>query len=156
MRFVRPLMVATLALAMATPLAAQNAEPTPAPQAEQDIVVRGEAARREIERILREDSLTSSQPTPREVAETMATIARGRAPEDFWTAYQTHVQAWQRYAEAVEQAPQQQQNESTFGDEGAAGEAQTAIQTSFAEVERIARRYGAHLPAAPVDVRNIA
>ena len=31
-----------------------------------------------------------------------------------------------------------------------------AIQTSFAEVERIARRYGAQLPAAPVDVRTIA
>ena len=120
-----------------------------------DIVVRGAAARQEIERILREDNLDSSRLTPREVAETMAGIARGRAPEDFWTAYQTHVQAWQRYAEAIEQAPRQQ-GESTFGAEGEAGEAQTAIQTTFEEVERIARRYGARLPAAPVDVRNIA
>jgi hypothetical protein len=114
------------------------------------------AARQEIERILQEDNLTSSQPTPRQVAETMAAISRGQAPEDFWTAYQTHVQAWQRYASAVEQAPQGQQGESTFEPEGEAGEAQQAIQTSFAEVERIALRYGARLPAAPVDVRSIA
>ena len=121
-----------------------------------DIVVHGAQARQEIERILREDSLTSARPTPREVAETMAVIARGRAPEDFWTAYQTHVQAWQRYAEAVEQSPQQQQGESTFGPEGEAGEAQHAIETTFVEVERIARRYGARLPAAPIDPRTIA
>ncbi|MGQ0660872.1 hypothetical protein [Sphingosinicella sp.] len=122
-----------------------------------DIVVHGAAARQEIERILREDNLNTDRMTPREVADTMAAIARGRAPEDFWSAYQTHVQAWQRYAEAVEQTPGQgPQGESTFGAEGAAGEAQTAIQTTFAEVERIALRYGARLPAAPVDVRNIA
>jgi hypothetical protein len=121
-----------------------------------EIVVQGAAVRQEIERILREDSLTSSRPTPREVAETMAAIARGRAPEDFWTAYQTHVQAWERYADAVEQSPQQQQSESNFGQEGAAGEAQQAIETTFAEVERIARRYGARLPTAPIDPRTIA
>lgn len=136
-------------IALAAPAAAQQAPSG-------DIVVQGTAARQEIERILREDSVTSSQPTPREVAETMAAIARGRAPEDFWTAYQTHVQAWQRYAQAVEQSPQQQQGESTFSGEGEAGEAQQSIQTTFAEVERIARRYGARLPATPVDVRNIA
>ena len=121
-----------------------------------DIVVQAPAARQEIERILREDNLTSSQPTPRQVADTMAAISRGQAPEDFWAAYQTHVQAWQRYASAVEQAPQGQQGESTFAPEGEAGEAQQAIQTSFAEVERIALRYGARLPATPVDVRSIA
>lgn len=140
-----------LALAMST-------APAIAQEQSGDVVVRGAAARQEIERILREDSLTSSRPTPRDVAETMAVIARGRAPEDFWTAYQTHVQAWQRYAELVEQSPQQQQQqgESTFGQEGAAGEAQQAIETTFAEVERIARRYGARLPAAPIDPRTIA
>jgi hypothetical protein len=117
--------------------------------------VRGTQARQEIERILREDNLNTDQMTPREVADTMAAIARGRAPEDFWTAYQTHLQAWQRYADATEQSPRDQ-SESTFGNEGATSEAQTAIQTTFAEVERIARRYGAHLPAAPIDVRTIA
>lgn len=142
-------LVALALMAVAAPAMAQ------APSG--DIVVQGSAARQEIERILREDSLTSSRPSPREVAETMAEIARGRAPEDFWTAYQTHVQAWQRYAAAVEQSPeQQQQGESTFGAEGEAGEAQQAIETTFVEVERIARRYGARLPAAPIDPRTIA
>jgi hypothetical protein len=123
-----------------------------------DVVVHGAAARQEIERILREDSLTSTQPTPRQVADTMAIIARGTAPQDFWTAYQTHVQAWQRYADLVEQASQQQQQqgESTFGPEGEAGEAQQAIESTFVEVERIARRYGARLPAQPIDPRTIA
>ena len=155
MRIVRPVLLAALMFA-AAPLAAQDREPAPAPQVEQEVVVRGETARREIERILREDSLTSSQPTPREVADTMAVISRGSAPQDFWNAYQTHVLAWQRYADAVEQSPQQQQSESTFGMEGEAGEAQQAIETTFVEVERIARRYGARLPAAPVDPRTIA
>ena len=155
MRFVCPALFAALALALSAPIAAQDREPNTEPQAQQDIVVNGAAARREIERILREDNLDSNRLTPREVAETMAGIARGRAPEDFWTAYQTHVQAWQSYADQVEQTPPQQ-GESTFGDEGATGEAQAAIQTTFAEVERIARRYGARLPAAPVDVRSIA
>ncbi len=132
-----------------------SAAPATAQAPSDDIVVHGAAARQEIERILREDNLNTDRLTPREVADTMAMIARGRAPEDFWTAYQTHVQAWQRYAEAVEQTPNQQ-GESTFGAEGDAGEAQTAIQTTFAEVERIALRYGARLPAAPVDLRNIA
>jgi hypothetical protein len=148
MRF---LSLTVLALATLTVPALAQQEPAG------DIVVHGAAARQEIERILREDSLTSSRPTPREVAETMAIIARGRAPEDFWTAYQTHVQAWQRYAEVVEQSPQQgQQGESTFGAEGEAGEAQQAIESTFVEVERIARRYGARLPAAPIDPRTIA
>lgn len=155
MRFVRPAVFAAFALAMPASLPAQDRPPSAAPQAEQDIVVRGESARREIERILREDNLNSDRLSPREVADTMATIARGRAPEDFWTAYQTHVQAWQAYADQVEQAAPQQ-GESSFGDEGGAGEAQVAIQTTFAEVERIARRYGARLPAPPVDVRSIA
>ena len=154
MRLVRPVLLAALALA-AAPLTAQDRESVPAPQAEQEIVVRGESARREIERILREDNLTSSQPSPREVADTMAVISRGSAPQDFWTAYQTHVLAWQRYAEAVEQTPRVQ-NESSFGDEGQAAEAQQAIESTFVEVERIARRYGARLPAAPIDPRTIA
>lgn len=155
MRIVRSVLFATLALATA-PLAAQNRETSPSPQADQEVVVRGETARREIERILREDSLTSTQPTPREVADTMAVITRGSAPQDFWSAYQTHLQAWEHYADAVEQRPQQQQNESNFGEEGEAAQAQQSIETTFAEVERIARRYGARMPAAPIDVRTIA
>jgi hypothetical protein len=139
----------------AMPLAAQERAPAPGPQAEQEVVVRGESARREIERILREDSLTSIRPTPREVAETMAVIVRGNAPQDFWSAYQTHVLAWQRYADAIEQAPRDQ-GESNFGPEGAAEEAQQAIESTFVEVERIARRYGARLPAAPIDPRTVA
>lgn len=138
-----------------TALALMTLAPPALAQAQSgEIVVHGTAARQEIERILREDSLTSSQPTPREVAETMAAIDRGRAPEDFWTAYQTHVQAWQRYAQLVEQGGQQPA-ESSFGPEGAA-EAQTAIEATFNEVERIALRYGARLPSPPIDPRTVA
>jgi hypothetical protein len=151
---VRPVFFAAFGLA-ASPLAAQISEPAPAPQAEQEVIVRGESARREIERILHEDSLTSIRPTPREVADAMAVIVRRGAPQDFWSAYQTHVLAWQRYAQLVEQAPRTQ-GESNFGDEGETAEAQQAIETTFVEVERIARRYGARLPAAPVDPRTVA
>lgn len=154
MRF---LSLTALALAvLAAPAIAQR-EPSTSREPSNEVVVNGTQARQEIERILREDNLTSSRPSPREVVETMSEIAQGRAPEDFWTAYQTHVQAWQRYAEVVEQSPQTgHQGESNFGAEGEAGEAQTAIETTFAEVERIARRYGARLPTTPIDVRTIA
>lgn len=109
-------------------------------------------ARSEIERILQADNLDTSRMNPREVAETIATIGRGRAPEDFWQAYQAHVRAWRRFAELVERALRQQ-GESTFieGEEEleAAGR---AIDTTFAEVERIARRYGARIPVQPGNV----
>ena len=170
MRIVRSALPALLALAMPAAVAAQipdqgqdqegifsgqGGQEAVAPDApEQEIVVSAAAARAEIERILQEDNLGGRRLSPRETAETMAGIARGRAPQDFWAAYQLHVQAWQAYAAAVESG--QQQGESTFGFNGDATAAEQAITTTFNEVERIARRYGARLPAPPVNPLEIA
>ena len=147
-----PLALLTLvALAVPAAIAAQDAQP------DQDIVVNGEAARVEIERILNEDNLDGNRLNPREIADTMAGIARGRAPQDFWAAYQLHVQAWERFASAVEQTGlSQAQGESSFGLDSNTAEAEQSITTTFAEVERIARRYGARLPAPRVNPLEIA
>ena len=123
---------------------------------EPDIVVQGEAARTEIERILNADNLDTSRLSPREVADAIALIERGRAPQDFWDAYQLHVRAWSRLADAFERA-QRQQGESTFVE--GMDEVETAadaIESTFDEVERIAQRYGARLPVPPVDTQTIA
>ena len=111
-----------------------------------------EAARAEIERILEADNLDTGRLNPREVADTIASIARGRAPEDFWQAYQAHVRAWRQFAELVERAVRQQ-GESTFieGEEELVA-AERAIDTTFDEVERIARRYGARIPVQPANL----
>ena len=151
MLLVRPALLAFLALGIpaATPAQVRT-------QDGEEIVVNSAAARAEIERILNEDSLTSRQPTPREVVEQMTGIERGRAPQDFWAAYQLHVQAWERYAGLVEQTGRSSQGDPSYGLDGDAGEAQQAISTTFAEVERIARRYGARLPTPPVNPLEIA
>ena len=145
MRMIRLLVLTLIALGPIAPAAAQDG----------DIVLRGDAARQEIERILNADNLDTDRLPPREVAEAMAIIARGHAPEDFWNAYQAHVLAWRHYADAVEQAPGAQ-SESTFADDRSGADAERAIQLTFAEVERIARRYGARLPAPRVDLLRIA
>jgi hypothetical protein len=124
---------------------------------EPDIVVRAESPRAEIERILDADNLDTGRLTPREVTEIMMGIARGRAPEDFWSAYQLHVRAWARLADAVDRVQPQTGAGSAFPegrDELAA--AAVAIETTFDEVERIALRYHARLPAPRVDTRTIA
>jgi len=121
-----------------------------------DIVVRGDTARTEIERILNADNLDTARLSPREVADQVARIERGRAPEDFWSAYQLHVRAWARFADSIDRA-QRAQGESTFGEGMEEVEAaERAIGTTFDEVERIARRYGARLPRPPVDTQTIA
>jgi hypothetical protein len=136
MRFVQFASLTLLALAPPSFAAAQ----------EREVVIRGDAARMEIERILQADNLDTSQLGPREVTDIMASIERGQAPEDFWEAYQVHVRAWERLTAAVETV-QRQQGVSTFVD-GAEelADAEQAIGTTFEEVERIARRYGARLP----------
>lgn len=139
-----------LTLALAALLA-----PAHAAAQDQNVVARGDATRLEIERILEADNLDTSQLSPREVVEIVSGIERGRAPQDFWDAYQLHIQAWGRFADMVEQI-QRQQSGSTFIegiDQLAAAEA--AIGTTFDEVERIARRYGARLPTPRVDPRTI-
>ena len=138
------------------PILAALAAPAAAVAQDQDIVVRGETPRAEIERILEADNLDTAQMDPSEVVEIMAGIARGQAPEDFWNAYQQHVLAWARLAEVVNQV-RQHQGDAAFGDgmDELAG-AQAAIGTTFDEVERIARLYHASLPRPRIDTRTIA
>jgi hypothetical protein len=144
-RIVRLALLALVAFGAPSAVAAQ----------EQEIVVSGEVARAEIERILREDDLETERMSPREVAETMAAIQRGRAPQDFWAAYQTHLQAWQRFAAATEQASRQE-GVQTFGLDTDTAEAERAVNSTFEEVRRIAQRYGARLPGPRVNPREIA
>lgn len=119
------------------------------------IVVQGHAARAEIERILNADNLDTARMSPRDVVEAMAAIERGRAPDDFWEAYQAHVQAWEQLAAASEQA-QGQNVETAFADGSEAlAAAQAAIGTTFSEVERIALNYGARLPLPLSEVQSI-
>ncbi|TMJ19465.1 MAG: hypothetical protein E6G92_06720 [Alphaproteobacteria bacterium] len=123
---------------------------------EPDIVVQGDAARAEIERVLNADNLDTTRLSARDVVDIITGIPRGRAPEDFWNAYQLHVRAWSRLADAVERA-QSAQGESTLGEGMEEVEAaEGAIETTFDEVERIATRYGARLPPPPVDTNSIA
>jgi hypothetical protein len=134
MMLLRLAMLALLALPSAG--TAQSGSP--------DIVVQGDVARREIERILGADNLDTSRLGPSEVAEAIAGIERGRAPEDFWLAYRAHVRAWERLAAAAEQA-RPGLGESLFESEELV-KAEQAIDATFDEVERIARVYGARLP----------
>jgi len=134
MRWVRLALLALLAFATPAAVSAQEAE----------IVVRGDVGRSEIERILAADNLDTSRLSAREVADAVADVERGRAPEDFWAAYRAHVLAWERLAGAIEQAGERQ-TEARFEDEEII-RAEQAIEATFDEVERIARAYGARLP----------
>jgi hypothetical protein len=111
---------------------------------EADIVVQGGIERAEIERILRTDNVDTSRLSEREVADIIGRVERGRAPEDFWVAYQAHVQAWRRLAAAVEKTVGRS-GESGFEEEEVRN-AELAIEATFDEVERIASAYGARLP----------
>jgi hypothetical protein len=137
MRVIRLALLALLAL----PLPAAASAP------ESDIVVRGDVSRVEIERILAADNVDTSQLSEREVADAIASVRRGRAPEDFWTAYRAHVLAWERFADAVEKA-RREEGESRFEAEDLR-KAEQGIEATFDEVERIARAYGARLPTPP-------
>jgi hypothetical protein len=143
MRFLLP----TLAALLAPPAAMAQ---------EQEVVVRAETPRAEIERILNADNLDTARLSPREVAGIISGIERGRAPDDFWTPYRLHVEAWARLADVADSVEHRQAG-SSFG-EGRAelAAAQAAIGTTFDEVERIARQYRARLPVPLVDTRTIA
>jgi hypothetical protein len=108
-----------------------------------DIVIQVSVFRVEIERILRSDNLDTLTGRPREVADIMARIPKGRAPADFWQSYQRHVDAWQRFAEAIESGADQ--------DELIAEERK--LNSTFDDVERIARRYGARMPQPHIAAR---
>src|SRR5687767_3232310 len=89
---------------MAVALFTANGPPaaTSAPMQDELIVVQANVAQKEIERILNLDNLEVELLPPREVAMAMAAIRKGRAPRDFWIAYQAHLKAWQRYASATQ------------------------------------------------------
>ena len=129
----------TLALvARSIALAAAVAVPAaPLASQEPEIVVGVSLARQEIERILEADNLDLAALSPREVAEAMASIPRGRAPQDFWDRYQGHLRAWQWYA-------------ALASTEGVSGhdvlDAEDMVNATFADVETIALKYGARLP----------
>ena len=116
-----------------------------------EIIVRNSAARPAIERILNADNLDVDRLSPREVADTMAEIARGRAPSDFWAAYQRHVRAWQDYADARDAARVlTSPTDIDHRPDGAAIEdARNRINSTFDVVEAIARSYDARIPASP-------
>ncbi len=131
MRFLVLLALLASAPAMALPAGASDSP---------EIVIRASVARAEIERILNGDNLdTIGLPAP-SVADAMAHIPRGRAPADFWQAYERHLKAWENYAEAV----------SSNRDQSERIVAERSINTTFDAVEQIARRYGARLPAPRV------
>ena len=132
------------------------AAPAAAAAQDQEVVVRGETARGEIERILEADNLDTARLDPSEVVEIIAGIARGGAPEDFWNAYQQHVLAWARLAEAVNEVRQHQADAAFADGQDELTAAAAAIGTTFDEVERIARVYHARVPRPPIDTRTIA
>jgi len=137
-------------------IAALAAPASAAVAQDQEVVVRAETPRAEIERILNADNLDTTRLTPRDVAEIMAGIERGRAPEDFWTAYQLHVLAWVNLANAVDSVGQGGAESAFVDGLNELAAAQPAIGTTFDEVERIARLYHARLPRPRIDTRTIA
>jgi|GEM_PF-6840356 len=144
MRILRPIAAALLALLAAPAAGAAIAAHQQADQARGTV-----AERQEIERILQADNLDTGRLTSRQVATTIRGIRRGGAPEDFWAAYQAHVRAWERAADAEEKAVGLMAEKSAELERAVADylEAEAAIETTFEEVERIARSYGAALPA---------
>jgi hypothetical protein len=104
---------------------------------ELEIVVEGPTLQGEIERILAADNIDPANMTAREVADALARIPRGRAPDDFWDSYQRHVEAWRRFADA--------ETDPTV-DYRAFRATERAINATYAEAERIALDYGARPP----------
>ena len=109
---------------------------------DQDKTVTAPSQLAEIRRILWADNVDTSNLTTREVADTIARIPRGSAPDDFWAAYQAHVFAWERLADLVDD-PEAEDDELAAAEE--------AVSTTFDEVERIARIYGARMPIPPAE-----
>jgi hypothetical protein len=113
----------------------------------------------EIERILAADNLDSSKLSAREIADTIRAIPRGEAPDDFWAAYQAHVSAWRRAADAEDTLNKMDISESEIERASTAlAEANMDIESTFAEVARIAESYGVAMPeppAAPFDENTI-
>jgi hypothetical protein len=126
-----------LALGLCLVLPAGLAAPLAGAAAEERTIADRSVFKAEIERILGVDDIDTSRVSAPEVAEIIASTPQGGAPDDFWNAYQAHVRAWQRLAELADAADP---------GEDAQIAAEDAIGSTFAEVERIAGKYGAARP----------
>jgi hypothetical protein len=109
----------------------------PAAAQEGAIVVEAPGYRAEIERILEADNLDIAMIDAPDVVEWMRRIPKGNAPDDFWTAYQAHVAAWQRFVDRSRDVRSTESDLLT---------ARRSVNSTFDRVERIARNYGAGLP----------
>ncbi len=138
----------------ASPSLAQVPEAPPPPP----IVVHGPSPRAEIQRILNADNVDTTNLEARVVADGMALIERGRAPDDFWTAYQTHVDAWRKLADAEDLARSAAEGRTAQMGEVAAlvAEAEAQVEATFSAVERIALDYGARMPIPAVELAHTA
>lgn len=139
----------------ATPSLAQVPETPPPPP----IVVHGPSPRAEIQRILNADNVDTTNLEARVVADGMALIERGRAPDDFWTAYQTHVDAWRKLADAEDlaQSAAAEGRTAQMGEVAAlVAEAEAQIEATFSAVERIALDYGARMPIPADELAHTA
>ena len=116
----------------------------------EDIIVRSNAARPAIMRILEADNLDIERLPAGEVAARMREISRGVAPADFWAAYQDHVRAWSDYAEAKARARRSDPLQVDDAPDGRAiAAARRRINATFDVVEAIAKRYNAWPPRTP-------
>ena len=113
-------------------------------------------AREEIERILAADNVDSNVMTTRQIAETIRAIPRGQAPDDFWAAYQAHVRAWEATVPAAVKAAMLDGKDRAAAQVAIDDHLETlaAIEATFAEVLRIAERYGV-TPAEPAAASKI-
>jgi hypothetical protein len=108
-----------------------------------------EAERTAIQRILAADNLDTTAMSSRQIVNAMRSISRGRAPRDFWNAYQAHKRAWQRFASAEERMQRLGDGAGAENAAAAMTEAESAVESTFAEVLRIAASYGVEAPTPP-------
>ena len=108
-----------------------------------------EVARVEIERILNADNVDVRRRSSRAIVAHMRAIPRGQAPADFWNAYQRHITAWERFAIAEEAYRTPSRGNPAMHERAIVqlGGADRAVNATFHEVNRIAARYGASIPA---------
>lgn len=142
MRILSLIGFALLVLAGA-PAAAQPSDPT---------VMRGDAVTRaEIGRILAADNVDVRGLSPLQIFDRIRAIPRGRAPNEFWTAYQAHVRAWEAAAVATERMERLASAKPILRTDAATdvAEAYEAVESTFSEVERVARSYGVDMPVPP-------
>lgn len=123
-----------------------------AAQPSDQAVIRGNAVTRsEIGRILAADNVDVRGLSPRQVFDKIRAVPRGRAPNEFWTAYQAHVRAWEAAAAATERMERLANAKPILRTDAATdlAEAYEAVESTFNEVERVARGYGVDMPVPP-------